>query len=305
MIEIPARYAILVVDDEPDVHAVTRLSLKGLVRQGRGVDILTATSGREAVEIMTRRHDIAVVLLDVVMETDDAGLQACRSIRMKLANKLTRIILRTGQPGTAPERETIDTYDVDGYLPKADLSSTRLYTSVRTALKAWHELVELERHRRMMEHLHEVAVALSIHEPIEETLGRVAEAALRISAASASVLYLQVPGKVDARMVHRAGRTRDGQSASVDEIDSLAQRIRVDLDAMGQGADEYPIGMSGGWHVPLVLPRSMGRGFLFLYDCNPDGLAQGMLPVLASHAVNALYASLALRDTTEPALLPS
>src|SRR5262249_27222804 len=132
---------LLIADDEPDMHAVTKLSLKGLRRGGKRVEFLSATSGREAVEILRRDPDVAVMLVDVVMETDSAGLDACRAIRGELGNRFVRILLRTGQPGVAPERQTIDEYDIDGYLPKAELSSGRLYTAVRTALKAHGELM--------------------------------------------------------------------------------------------------------------------------------------------------------------------
>src|SRR5688572_128125 len=114
-------YRILVVDDEPDIHTITKMSLKNLEHEGRKVEILSAHSGREAIELLQRDASIGVVLLDVVMESDHAGLDACKTIRLELQNRFVRIILRTGQPGQAPERQTIDSYDIDGYLPKADL----------------------------------------------------------------------------------------------------------------------------------------------------------------------------------------
>jgi len=42
------------------------------------------------------------VLLDVIMETDQAGLDLVEFIRDTLKNETVRIILRTGQPGQAP-----------------------------------------------------------------------------------------------------------------------------------------------------------------------------------------------------------
>ena len=95
----PERYELLVVDDEPDIHAVTRLSLRGLRYGGREVALISAASGAEAVQAMRRQPHIAVVLLDVVMETTSAGLDACRAIRGELGNRFVRILLRTGQPG--------------------------------------------------------------------------------------------------------------------------------------------------------------------------------------------------------------
>ncbi|MEM7351551.1 MAG: AAA family ATPase [Acidobacteriota bacterium] len=140
----PARHRILIVDDEEDVHAITRLSLRGLRYRERRLEFLSATTGREAVEVMRRQPGIAVLLLDVVMESEHAGLEACRIIRNELANPFVRILLRTGQPGAAPEKKVIETYDIDGYLAKGELTSMRLYTAVRTSLKAHGELMDLE-----------------------------------------------------------------------------------------------------------------------------------------------------------------
>ena len=138
------KHRILIVDDEEDVHAITRLSLRGLRYRGRRLEFLTATTGRSAVEIMRRHPGIAVILLDVVMENDHAGLDACRAIRDELDNAFVRILLRTGQAGVAPEKKVIEEYDIDGYLAKGELTSMRLYTAVRTSLKAYGELMDLE-----------------------------------------------------------------------------------------------------------------------------------------------------------------
>ena len=126
---LPTRHKILVVDDEPDVFALTKLSLKGLEYKGRKVELLDAATGRDAVNAMQRNPEIALILLDVVMKTNSAGLDACRRIREELGNSFVRIILRTGQPGEAPERQTIEQFDIDGYLPKAELTSDRLYSA--------------------------------------------------------------------------------------------------------------------------------------------------------------------------------
>ncbi len=101
---LPTRHKILVVDDEPDIFTLTKLSLKGLQYKGRRVDLLHAATGQDAVRTMRTNPDIALILLDVVMETNSAGLDACRHIREELGNSLVRILLRTGQPGEAPER---------------------------------------------------------------------------------------------------------------------------------------------------------------------------------------------------------
>jgi CheY-like chemotaxis protein len=148
-------YAVLVVDDEEDVHDITRISLRTLTHNGQKVKILSAQSAAEALKILGANPHIAVVLLDVVMESEHAGLDACVAIRENLRNDLVRILLRTGQPGRAPEEKVVQEYSIDGYLPKAELTSTRLLTMVRISLKAFDELCDLDTRRRSLESVHE------------------------------------------------------------------------------------------------------------------------------------------------------
>jgi response regulator RpfG family c-di-GMP phosphodiesterase len=140
-------WKLLVVDDEPDVRELTRFNLKGFRFADRDLEILEAGSAYEAREQLNSHGDIAVILVDVVMETDDAGLRLVEYIRKELKNLMVRVIIRTGQPGLAPERYVIDHYDIDDYKDKTELTATRLYTTVRSALKSYRDLrtIDLDR----------------------------------------------------------------------------------------------------------------------------------------------------------------
>ncbi|GAB3670952.1 hypothetical protein GCM10027589_39670 [Actinocorallia lasiicapitis] len=146
---------ILVVDDDQDVHQVTDLVLKGLRFGDRKAELLHANNGAEALAMVADHEDLAVILLDVVMENDHAGLDACRKIRTELHRPHVRVLLRTGQPGLAPEERVVQDYDIDGYLAKDELTASRLRTAVRTAVKAYEEITSLERRRVDLETLHE------------------------------------------------------------------------------------------------------------------------------------------------------
>ncbi len=140
----PAPWKILVVDDDQEVHDVTRLALNGLKFLGRDLEFLNAYSGAEACQTMRENPDIALVLLDVVMETDSAGLDTVEFIRNELGNKFVRIVLRTGQPGQAPEIEVISRYDINDYKQKTELTRERLFTTIYTGLAAYRDLRTLE-----------------------------------------------------------------------------------------------------------------------------------------------------------------
>ena len=140
-----ASWTILVVDDEPSIIDITRRVLDGVVFEGRGLHLMSASSAREARGILESRNDIAVILLDVVMEEQTSGLELTRIIRQEMENEFVRIILRTGQPGQAPESSVILDYDINDYREKTDLSSTRLITSVIAALRDYSLLSRLNR----------------------------------------------------------------------------------------------------------------------------------------------------------------
>ena len=140
-------WRVLIVDDDVDVHAVTRLALRNVSFKGRELELFSAYSGAEGFQILRDTPDIALVLLDVVMETDDAGLILARRIREELGNQIVRVVLRTGQPGQAPEQRVIIEYDINDYKAKTELTTQKLFTTVISALRAYESLMMLERSR--------------------------------------------------------------------------------------------------------------------------------------------------------------
>ncbi|MEK8018660.1 MAG: response regulator [Candidatus Parabeggiatoa sp.] len=143
-------WKVLIVDDESDIHEMTQLGLKDFQFADRSLQIFQAMSGTEAREILRVEPNIAVALIDVVMETDDAGLQLVDFIRNQLKYALIRLIIRTGQPGMAPEREVIERYDIDDYKSKTELRADKLYTTMRVAIKSYRDLATLDSNRKAL-----------------------------------------------------------------------------------------------------------------------------------------------------------
>lgn len=144
-------WQILVVDDDPDVHESTAFGLRGMLIEGRSLELVHAVSAAQAIEILRQTDDIAVILLDVVMETDHAGLETIAVIRGELAMANVRIILRTGQPGQAPEIDTIRRYDINDYKTKSELSRTKLYTVLTAAIRSYDQLRRVDANRQGLE----------------------------------------------------------------------------------------------------------------------------------------------------------
>jgi diguanylate cyclase (GGDEF)-like protein/PAS domain S-box-containing protein len=150
-------WTILIVDDDAAVHDVTELVLSGTPFLGRGIEFLHANSCEQARAILRERQNVALVLLDVMMESDHAGLDLVRFIRHEMHNPRVRILLRTGQAGAVPQTEIVTRYDINGYLDKALLTGPQLFCAVHTALSTYRDLMTLDRAQRdLASSLHEV-----------------------------------------------------------------------------------------------------------------------------------------------------
>ncbi|PCK07471.1 MAG: metal-dependent phosphohydrolase [Alteromonadaceae bacterium] len=144
-------WKVLIVDDEPEIHKVTVMVLRNFELKGRPVELVSAYSAEHAREILAKNDDFALCLIDVVMETDYAGLELVRHIREELHYHATRLVLRTGQPGYAPEKEVIAKYDINDYKDKTELTETKFYTLMCSALRAYDDIVSLDNNRQGLE----------------------------------------------------------------------------------------------------------------------------------------------------------
>ena len=138
-------WKILLVDDEPEIHDVTRLALQDLIFEDKKLTFLSAYSGEEAKALIQQHPDTAIIFLDAIMETEEAGLDVVRYTREVLNNQIVQIILRTGQPGRVPEDLVPLNYEINDYQTKTELTRQKLITKVVTSLRAYQTLVEKER----------------------------------------------------------------------------------------------------------------------------------------------------------------
>lgn len=168
---------ILIVDDDEEVHIITRLVLRDYVLDGRPARLFHAYSAQEAKALLSSESGIAVILLDVVMETDDAGLRLVRWIRDDLQNRLVRIILRTGQPGVAPEKQVITEYEINDYKSKTEITDIKLYTAITVALRGYRDLRSIQEHTRGFGHIIRSARSVLRHRNLNEFFSQAMEEA--------------------------------------------------------------------------------------------------------------------------------
>jgi len=139
------KWKLIIIDDDEEIHTMTKLVLSDYTYQGCCLEFISGYSGKEAKELVRNHPDAACMILDVVMENSHAGLDVAKHIREEIKNVNLRIILRTGQPGKAPEKRVILDYDINDYKEKTELTSQKLFTAVTTAIRSYIHLQDLEK----------------------------------------------------------------------------------------------------------------------------------------------------------------
>jgi len=187
-----AGWKVLLVDDEPEVHEVTRLVLGNFRFEDRPLQILSAMSAAEAKEHLSENDDIAVIFLDVVMESDQAGLALVDYIRTVLGNRNIRIVLRTGQPGQAPEHEVITKYDINDYKEKTELTAQKLATTLFASLRSYRDIMTIEANKRGLERVIAASAHIFSHEKTAEFASAVLSQLATLIGLDRGALYCKI-----------------------------------------------------------------------------------------------------------------
>jgi response regulator RpfG family c-di-GMP phosphodiesterase len=164
----PPKWKVMIVDDEEEVHDVTKMVLSDVTFNETGLMFLHAYSADETKNLIKKHPDTALILLDVVMEEDDSGLKIIKYIREELKNNFVRIVIRTGQPGEAPEKKVIVDYDINDYKEKTELTSQKLFSTVIASLRSYENLITIDNNRRGLEKIIEASVKLFEPQSLEK-----------------------------------------------------------------------------------------------------------------------------------------
>jgi response regulator RpfG family c-di-GMP phosphodiesterase len=204
-------WKVLIVDDEPEVHAVTRLVLGNFRFADRPLRFLNAHSASQAEALLREHQDIAVMLLDVVMETDRAGLDLVRHVRERMGNQFVRIVLRTGQPGQAPEQQIIASYDINDYKEKTELTAQKLTTTMFAALRSYRDMRMIESSRRGLERVIDASTYIFSHEHSQRFASAVLEQLSDLFGGERGALYCRVANSGAASAEHVAIAAATGE----------------------------------------------------------------------------------------------
>jgi len=272
-------WKVLIVDDDDDVHIATELSLRGLMVEGRGLAFLHAYSAAEARESLAHNVDVAVILLDVVMESEDAGLKLVRTVREELGRAAVRIILRTGQPGYAPELETIRNYDINDYRSKAELTRLRLFTSLMAAIRTYRQIMALQETRRGLEMVVRASTELSkLHGLQHFAEGVIVQLCALLDIRPEGVVCAQSGVEDDrvARVIAASGRYGELMYRPLEEI--TAPDLRLSLErCLDTRSNLYEPA------VTLYFCSSSGRGMAAYVETEAVGpIARSLLEVFCA-----------------------
>ena len=280
-------WLVLIVDDEPEVHTVTRLALADFSFRGRELRLLSAYSAAEAKEALAANQGVAAILLDVVMESEQAGLELVRHIRTVLNNAFVRIILRTGQAGQAPERTVIIEYDINDYKEKSELTAPRLFTALVTALRAYEDLMTIEANRLGLHQIIAASASLFVPDSLDAFLGRVLaafNAIFRLGGDTLVCVRHQTPDDGAIRIVDATGTFVASRGQRLEALARADVRavVQAGLDA---DAAQFP---PGGGVFPFR-SHNHHQGTIYVDGSGaPEPIAQEMIEIFCAEAAIGL-----------------
>jgi response regulator RpfG family c-di-GMP phosphodiesterase len=293
-------WKLLIVDDEQDVHDTTRLALSNFRFNGREIRFLHAYSAGQAQQMLQREADVAVALVDVVMEHEHAGLDLIRFIREGLKNRLVRLILRTGQPGQAPERKVIQDYDINDYKEKSELSSQKLFSTIYAALRSYQDLQALDSNRQGLTRIIRASKVLFKPQHIPEFIQGVLEQLVAVLHLDRDSMYIQsgcfavehdtTESRIVAATGHYSGYLKQ------DPFRVLPERARAQVEtALRERRDVF-----GAGSYTAYFSTSKCRSGL-LYFSTPNHLSEGdyELVNLFCQNVGLAYQNVLLREEIE------
>lgn len=274
-------WRILIVDDEEQVHQVTRFALQNTRILGRPLAFDSVYSAAEARQRLAARQRYACILLDVVMESDDAGLRLVGDIRERFGDTAVRIVLRTGQPGYAPEVEVIQRYDINDYRAKSELTAHRLLSTLTTALRCYQQIRTIEQTREGLQMILDAATSLMAVTAVRTLAEGVLMQICSILQIDADGVVCAQQGAHDGqlRVLAASGRYAEQQGRPLDELGNAVVADRI-AAALRIGASDF------GPDYAVLYIRSPRAEALIVHVATPHPLGELDRKLLEIFSVN-------------------
>ena len=246
-------WKILIVDDDEEVHTITKLALRNFQFDGRPLTFLHSHNARDGLDMIREHPDVALCLLDVVMESDHAGVDMVPRIRDELRNTFVRIVLRTGQPGQAPEETIIADYDINDYKEKTELTRGKLHTLLYSCLRSYRDILALERNRQGLERILLASTQLQQKTFVQDFARGILEQISAILAPDEDALYAQCEGV--------AAHEESGRLTVVAGTGKYQHDVgKTVTDLLPASAHAFVAGVETGFHA-----QHLDSGYFCLY----------------------------------------
>ncbi|MCX7023564.1 MAG: DUF3369 domain-containing protein [Spirochaetes bacterium] len=282
-------WTVLIVDDEAEVHHVTKLVLTGFSFMNRPIRFLSAYSGAEARKVISENTEIAVVLLDVVMEDEGAGLALVKHIRDELKNPYMRIVLRTGQPGYAPEGRVIVEYDINDYKEKTELTAQKLFTTMVSAIRSYRDIMTIEKNRRGLEKIIDASAHIFEIQSLQKFASGILEQLTSLLNIDRDAIYFNVGGFTAVleengfRVLAATGRYAAMIGKHVDEILEPGS-VRLVARSVEERRSLY----ENSAYVGYIETKSGSKNIIYLDNC--AGLTSIDIELINIYCINVAVA---------------
>lgn len=271
--QLRGSFKVLIADDEEEVHRISKLIFSNFVFMNRSLAFIDTYSGKDTIKVLSEEPDIAVLFLDVVMEEDNSGLQVVEYLRNTLENHMTRIILRTGQPGEAPEERVIRDFDINDYRLKTELTSRRLMTTMYTALRNYQDLQRIDMHKKGLEKIISASATLFRKQSLDDFLLSILEELANFQYGSESLVFMSagernVSGFIsqkegnESRIVAATGKYAAFSGKRLEAVSDLVYLNRY-INSPSSDSGDFIIKLEKGILVKSHTPN-LTRNFIYI-----------------------------------------
>lgn len=141
-------WRILIAGDEEGVRETIKYALCDVEVCGRKIEFHDAYNSEMTLRLLESIPDVAVLLLDIVMEKANVGLDLISVIRNDLKMSDVRIVLRGDESNKIPSMDIIRDYDINDCQFKHELTQEKLFILMTSSIRAYKQICTIQNSKR-------------------------------------------------------------------------------------------------------------------------------------------------------------
>lgn len=143
-------WKVLIVDENDFTHVDIKENINNLKFENKYINFYDAYTVGEAISILREENDMALVLINVDIETKDYGLKLVKHIRETLNLIDIRILLMIEDKDDSFKEDTILDYDINGCGEKSSFIYKKVKTEIVSALRCYRDIKKIKDNRDAM-----------------------------------------------------------------------------------------------------------------------------------------------------------